>query len=65
MNAILENMVRRSDETVEFRGDGITLINGHNGKQKAGRWEQQGDRARLEPEGDTSLRARLRARRCR
>jgi hypothetical protein len=55
MNAILENMVRRSDETVEIRGDGITLINGHDGKQKASRWEQQGDRARLEPEGDTSL----------
>jgi hypothetical protein len=55
MRAIVENMVRRSDETVEFRGDGVALINGHDGKQKAGRWERQGDRVRLEPEGDTSL----------
>jgi hypothetical protein len=55
MEAIVESVVSRFDQTVEFHGDGVALINGNDGERTTGRWTRQGDRIRLEPEGDTSL----------
>ncbi len=59
MEAMVGAMVRRLDATVEFRGDGVATIRGHDGKRTTGRWERQGDVVRLEADRDASLRGTL------
>jgi hypothetical protein len=48
----LDEMVRRSAGTAEFRPDGTVLFEGVEGDRQTGRWTIEGDRMRLVTEGD-------------
>lgn len=47
----LDELVRRSAGTAEFRRDGTVLLQGsHDGTRQTGRWTLDGDRVRLVPD---------------
>ncbi len=64
MEAIVEGVVSRFDQTVEFRGDCVALIHGHDGERATDRWERQGTGSASSPRARRRSRARSRVGRC-